>query len=99
MASLMHSYRRFRFLVRSVRWVELAVSALIVIGAQKVGELDFALTPVLIVFGLGFVWNWAFWYAGRRHLLGGHDTFQFGEHELGQGGHAAHSSRTIGLRA
>ena len=33
MASLMHSYRRFRFLVRSVRWVELAVSALIVIGA------------------------------------------------------------------
>lgn len=69
MASLMHSYRRFRFLVRNVRWVELAVSALIVIGAQKAGGLDFSLLPVLIVFGLGFLWNWAFWYAGRRHLL------------------------------
>ncbi|RKZ10032.1 hypothetical protein DRQ32_07590, partial [bacterium] len=69
MASLVSSYRRFRFLVRNVRWVELAVSALIVIVAQRVGELDFALTPVLIIFGLGFLWNWAFWYAGRRHLL------------------------------
>jgi signal transduction histidine kinase len=69
MASLMHSYRRFRFLVRSVRWVELAVSALIVIGAQKAGGLEFALLPVLVVFALGFAWNWAFWYAGRRHLL------------------------------
>jgi signal transduction histidine kinase/HD-GYP domain-containing protein (c-di-GMP phosphodiesterase class II) len=69
MANLIQSYRRFRFLVRNVRWVELAVSALIVIGAHKVGHLDFALTPVLIVFALGFVWNWAFWYAGRRHLL------------------------------
>jgi signal transduction histidine kinase/HD-GYP domain-containing protein (c-di-GMP phosphodiesterase class II) len=69
MANLIQSYRRFRFLVRNVRWVELAVSALIVIGAHQMGHLDFALTPVLIVFGLGFVWNWAFWYAGRRHLL------------------------------
>ena len=69
MASLIHSYRRFRFLVRNVRWVELAVSALIVVGAQRVGHLDFSLAPVLVVFALGFVWNWAFWYAGRRHLL------------------------------
>lgn len=69
MSSLVQSYRRFRFLVRNVRWVELAVSALIVVGAQKFGELDFALLPVMIVFGLGFLWNWAFWYAGRRHLL------------------------------
>lgn len=69
MANLVNSYRRFRFLVRNVRWIELAVSALIVFGAQKFGELDFRIMPVMIVFALGFLWNWAFWYAGRRHLL------------------------------
>jgi hypothetical protein len=68
-ASLVNSYRRFRFLVRNVRWIELTVSALIVVGAHRVGGLDFALLPVLIVFALGFLWNWAFWYAGQRHLL------------------------------
>jgi signal transduction histidine kinase/putative methionine-R-sulfoxide reductase with GAF domain len=68
-ASLVNSYRRFRFLVRNVRWIELTVSALIVTGAHKFGGLDFALLPVVIVFALGFLWNWAFWYAGQRHLL------------------------------
>lgn len=69
MTSLVRSYRNFRFLVRSVRWVELAISAVIVVFAHEVADLRFPLGPVAAVFGLGLVWNWAFWYAGRRHLL------------------------------
>ena len=69
MTSLVRSYRNFRFLVRSVRWVELAISAMIVVFAHEIADLQFDLRPVAAVFGAGFVWNWAFWYAGRRHLL------------------------------
>lgn len=69
MTSLVRSYRNFRFLVRSVRWVELAISAVIVVFAHEVAGLRFPLGPVAIVFGLGLLWNWGFWYAGRRHLL------------------------------
>jgi signal transduction histidine kinase/HD-GYP domain-containing protein (c-di-GMP phosphodiesterase class II) len=59
----------FRFLVRSVRWVELAITALIVFFARAVSHLDFPILPVAIVFGASFLWNLAFWYAGRRHLV------------------------------
>ncbi len=69
MTAVVQSYRNFRFLVRGVRWVELAICAFIVIFAREVAQLEFDREPVLIVFGLGIVWNTAFWYAGRRHLL------------------------------
>lgn len=69
MSTLAQSYTNFRFLVRSVRWVELALSALIVIFTREVSHLEFPLVPVLIALGIGFLWNTAFWYAGRRHLL------------------------------
>jgi len=69
MTSLVRSYRNFRFLVRSVRWVELAICAVIVVFAHEVAGLQFDLGPVAAVFGLGLLWNWGFWYAGRRHLL------------------------------
>jgi signal transduction histidine kinase/HD-GYP domain-containing protein (c-di-GMP phosphodiesterase class II) len=69
MASLVRSYHNFRFLVRSVRWVELAISATIVVFAHVFAGLAFDLTPLVFVFALGLVWNWGFWYAGRRHLL------------------------------
>ena len=69
MQSLVRSYHNFRFLVRSVRWVELAISAVIVVFAKAFAGLAFDLGPVVLVFGLGLLWNWGFWYAGRRHLL------------------------------
>lgn len=69
MPSLVRSYHNFRFLVRSVRWVELAISAVIVVFAHEFAGLAFELAPLVAVFALGLVWNWGFWYAGRRHLL------------------------------
>jgi signal transduction histidine kinase/putative methionine-R-sulfoxide reductase with GAF domain len=63
------TFTSFRFLVRSVRWVELAISCLIVFFARAVSHLEFQVLPVALIFGLGFLWNVAFWYAGRRHLL------------------------------
>lgn len=69
MTSMVQSYRNFRFLVRSVRWVELSLCALIVVFTREVADLGFPRLPVLIVLALGMVWNLAFWYAGRRHLL------------------------------
>ena len=69
MASLVRSYRNFRFLVRSVRWVELAIAAIIVAFAREFAGLVFDLRPLVVVFALGLLWNWGFWYAGRRHLL------------------------------
>jgi signal transduction histidine kinase/HD-GYP domain-containing protein (c-di-GMP phosphodiesterase class II) len=69
MTGMVQSYRNFRFLVRGVRWVELLICALIVVFAREVASLSFPRVPVLIVFVLGMLWNTAFWYAGRRHLL------------------------------
>lgn len=69
MSSLVRSYHNFRFLVRSVRWVELAIGATIVLMARQLAGLEFSLGPVAAVYGLGILWNVAFWYAGRRHLL------------------------------
>ncbi len=69
MTGLVRSYRNFRFLVRSVRWVELAISLLIVFVARALVSLEFDPRPVLVVYALGFAWNVAFWHAGRRHLL------------------------------
>jgi len=69
MTTLRQSYTSFRYLVRSVRWVELAVSGLIVFFARQLSHLSFDPLPVAAVFALGFAWNLAFWHAGRRHLL------------------------------
>jgi signal transduction histidine kinase len=69
MSRLLQSYTNFRFLARSVRWVELFISALIVTFAREVSHLQFPVLPVAVVFALGFLWNVAFWYAGKRHLL------------------------------
>ncbi len=69
MTTLRQSYSSFRYLVRHVRWVELAISALIVFFARELSHLTFDVKPVLAVFALGFFWNTLFWHAGRRHLL------------------------------
>ena len=51
MSQLAQSYSNFRFLVRGVRWVELALSALIVFFTRAVSHLEFPILPVLIVLG------------------------------------------------
>jgi signal transduction histidine kinase/HD-GYP domain-containing protein (c-di-GMP phosphodiesterase class II) len=69
MSRLLQTYSNFRFLARSVRWVELFIAAVIVFFAREVSHLQFPVVPVVIVFAVGFLWNVAFWYAGQRHLL------------------------------
>ena len=76
MTTLGQSYASFRYLVRNVRWVELAISCLIVFFARQLSHLTFDPLPVAIVFGLGFLWNLAFWYAGRSVLHAHHRRFQ-----------------------
>ena len=69
MSTLSQSFSNFRFLVRGVRWVELVLAAAIVFFTRAVADLQFDWRPVLGVFVLGFIWNWAFWFAGRKYLL------------------------------